>query len=362
MKSAKGLCLKVFLLFAVVCINGLGVAYFAKDKIDLPSWLHDALSMSQQLVELFEIEENPSGSHLLEVESSASENKSIDIADFATHTNHVCMDKRAAPSAKTIYTWTDGKGIRHISDKPRDINGNTSVKVAGTIKPDAISINFLSQNLSYEIRANALKKVKQAMKVFAAVTPEESIVPVVAKVKSYDSKALYELNQKATAPNLSSSTGFYSASSNESSVLIRNDSQTVATITHELVHTINRHWYGQMVIWLNEGMAEYAEYPEGLHKSDWYSYLKNVQPVPLNQLLNGSRNKWRQEPKRYYATSWAFVAFIMSENKPFMSRLLLVESKNGCLELSAKDVEKLYGKSIVVMQHDFQRWMNKALR
>lgn len=362
MTSAKGLCVKIVIILLVVFANGMGVIYFAKDRINLPDWLSGMFLVPQQLIELFETEEASSRFTPIETVGNTSETKSTQAQKYTTHSSFKCMDKRPPPPAKTIYTWTDSNGVRHISDKPRRIDGNTSVKVAGNIKPDAISINFLSQNLSYDIRANAVNRVKQAMRIFAAVTPEEAIVPVIADVRSFDSKSAYDLYQKTKAPNLSASSGFYSADSNESVVLISTDSQTIATITHELVHTINRHWYGQMVNWMNEGMAEYAEHPNALNNSDWYSYFENTTPIPLDRLFSGSRDSWEVDKQRYYATSWAFVAFIMSENREFMSRLLLLESKNGCQEVTANDVEKLYGKNVAMIQRDFQRWMVKALK
>lgn len=68
-----------------------------------------------------------------------------------------CMDKLPKVKKKTIYSWVDGKGVRHLSDHPRRINSKTSIKIAGVIEPDAISINFLSHNVPWAIQ----QKVKQ---------------------------------------------------------------------------------------------------------------------------------------------------------------------------------------------------------
>lgn len=267
-----------------------------------------------------------------------------------------CLNKIKPPERKTIYTWTDGKGVKHISDSPRKLNSGTSVRVAKRIDPEAISLNFLSHNLPFNVQGAVRERVQQAIDAFAHVTPEESVVPVVANIRSFSDKDAYEKYSKRFNLATATSWGFYSAGLNESAILIRDNEQTLQTITHEIMHTINRYWYGQVAKWLNEGMAEYSETPGVLTNSLWVNHFKSNQPLALTTLFEGTESSWRKEPHQFYASSWAFVTFLMSENQELMSRLLLLEAENGCKELSTRDIQLLYGGSIAALENDFRRW------
>jgi hypothetical protein len=354
MANAKGLCIKVSLISIAFLINTLIVLYIAKQSMPLPYWLHELFAKAESSIRI----EHP----LQEAFSAISPQQPI--ASSVIHNNttrkhlesnySTCIDKKKPPKDKTLYTWIGVDGTRHISDKPRVLNDKTSLRVAGVIKPDKISINFLSQNLSYGVRKTATDKVYRAMKLFGEVTPEESIVPVVANVRSFKTKELYNQYSKKKTSLKTPTAGFYTSGNNESAVLIRDDESTANTVVHEIVHTINQHWYGQMARWLNEGMAEYSE---NLSQSHWQSYLLQNQPVSLSKLFASTRNSWDNDTQRHYATSSAFVAFMMAKEKQLMSRLLLKETENGCAELSVNDIQKLYGRPIAQLEREFLRWL-----
>ena len=188
------------------------------------------------------------------------------------------------------------------------------------------------------------------------------MVPVVANIRSFSDKGAYEKYSKRFNLSTPTSTGFYSSGRNESAILIRDNKETLQTITHEVMHTINRYWYGQVAKWLNEGMAEYSEAPGSLINSAWVNHFKSNQPLALTTLFEGTESSWRKEPHQFYASSWAFVAFLMSDNQDFMSRLLLLESENGCKELSMNDIQRLYGRNIAALNGDFRRWFRSKFQ
>ncbi|APE04441.1 MAG: hypothetical protein CL600_14160 [Alteromonas sp.] len=353
MAKAKGLCLKVTLITIAFLINTLIVLYVARQSIALPYWLHELFARAESIRIEHPIQDafsviSPQQPIARPVIHYNKTRKHL-ASSYST-----CIDKKKPPSDKTLYTWIDVDGTRHISDKPQVINSKTSLRVAGVIKPDKISINFLSQNLSYSVRKTSTEKVNRAMKMFGEITPEAAIVPVVANVRSFKTKDSYNNYSKKKSSLKTPTAGFYTSGNNESVVLIRDDESTANTVAHEIVHTINQHWYGQIARWLNEGMAEYAE---NLSQSHWRSYLLQNQPVSLNNLFASTRNSWDNDTQRYYATSWAFVSFMMAKEKQFMSRLLLKESENGCAALSSHDIQKLYGRPIAQLERDFLRWL-----
>ena len=328
----------------------------ARQSIALPHWLHELFANAESIRIEHPLQDafsaiSPQQSIASPVIHNSKTREHL-ASNFST-----CIDKKKPPKDKTLYTWIGVDGTRHISDKPRILNDKTSLRVAGVIKPDNISINFLSQNLSYAVRKASTDKVNRAMKMFGEITPEAAIVPVVASVRSFKTRALYNQYSKKKSSLKTPTAGFYTSGNNESVVLIRDDESTANTVAHEIVHTINQHWYGQIARWLNEGMAEYAE---NLSQSHWQSYLLRNQPVSLSELFTSTRNSWDNDTQRHYATSWAFVAFLMAKEKQFMSRLLLKESENGCAELSVNDIQKLYGRPIAQLEREFLRWLKQA--
>lgn len=363
--------LKALVVFFIVSINSLGVLYLARGSFDVPFWLQGLF---------FELEKayvvNFSGELDTSNEVAVYNNEfaippvgitskpynptnsklSSQTLEHIEPTSSRCLDKRAPAKEKVLYTWIDGKGTKHISDKPRILNKETSVRVAGTISPEDISLNFISHNLPFEIQKALRGRVKTAMDIFATVTPRELIVPVVANIRSFKNKSSFIEYRGRLGSSVSSNVGYYSSGNNESVILIRSKEETLQTLTHEVMHTINRHWYGQMSQWLNEGMAEYSEAPNALWSSEWRNYISTNSFVPLKKLLEGSRAEWSADSERYYATSLAFVTFLMSEKTDLMSRLLLKETENGCQEISARDVENLYGKNITQLQQEFLLW------
>ena len=371
MVSSMKFSLKALVVFFIVSINSLGVLYLARDSFDVPFWLQNLFSEFEKAyganfnAELDTSNEVAVDNNEFVIPSIGTTSKpynpiygklSSQTLEHIEPTSSRCLDKRAPVKEKVLYTWIDGKGTKHISDKPRILNKETSVRVAGTISPEDISLNFISHNLPIEIQKELRGRVKTAMDIFATVTPRELIVPVVANIRSFKEKSSFIEYRDRFGSSVSSSVGYYSSGNNESVILIRSKEQTLQTLAHEIMHTINRHWYGQMSQWLNEGMAEYAEAPSDLRSSEWRNYIITNRLVPLKKLLVGSRAEWSADSERYYATSLALVTFLMLEKADLMSRLLLKETENGCQELSVRDVEKLYGKNIAQLQQEFLLW------
>ncbi|MFZ8201118.1 DUF4124 domain-containing protein [Alteromonas portus] len=377
MVNRNGIGAKFFIVASVIVVNSVGVLYFARDSVNLPQFLNIAFEFIEVKLQGKSNQESSAVNALRsESEISIGQNSlkpkvnsevrytqsTSRIGEHEAPHRYKCLDKIKPPERKTIYTWTDGKGVKHISDSPRKLNSNTSVQVAKIINPEAISLNFLSHNLPFDVQRAVRGRVQEALDAFAPVTPIESMVPVVANIRSFSDKGAYEKYSKRFNLSTPTSTGFYSSGRNESAILIRGNKETLQTITHEVMHTINRYWYGQVAKWLNEGMAEYSESPGSLTNSAWVNHFKSNQPLALTTLFEGTESSWRQDPHQFYASSWAFVAFLMSDNQDFMSRLLLLESENGCEELSMSDIQRLYGRNIATLNSDFRRWFRSKLQ
>lgn len=373
MGSPNGIGLKIIIIIAIITVNSLGVLYLARESILLPPWLHSLFSYFENETQrvlapetLFIAQPEPMVEPVAAQKFDLHTSNTIEPRTTKKPTfSHVerpvmrCLDKKKPPKTKALYTWVDGRGVKTISDKPRVLDEGTSVMVAHNIEPEAISINYLTQNLTNDVKIQFREKVKTAMDIFAGVTPKEAIVPVEANLRSFSDEESYHEYRKRFGTLLPLNVGFYSANKNESVILIREAEETVRTVVHEVMHTINRHWYGQMVQWLDEGMADYSEAPNNLRKSDWSNYFHKNKPIPLLTLFEGSREKWKADSQRYYATSWALVAFLMEQDKSLMSRLLLKESENGCAEITAKDIKTLSGQDTFMLEQSFHAWLDR---
>lgn len=165
MVNRNGIGAKLFIVVSVVLFNSLGVLYFTRDSINLPKFLHLAFGFVEAQLQgknnqesllpdaLRSQEEISHGQKGLEAKKNHADytQSNSGIGEHEGPHTYKCLNKIKPPERKTIYTWTDGKGVKHISDSPRKLNSGTSVRVAKTIEPEAISLNFLSHNLPFNV-------------------------------------------------------------------------------------------------------------------------------------------------------------------------------------------------------------------
>jgi hypothetical protein len=272
-----------------------------------------------------------------------------------------CSSTLKGPSKKNIYRWVDDNGTINLSDKPRTIDRNSTVTIVGVIEPELVSINYRSNNSSQILKNKINASVLNAKQFFERAVPKSLVKPVSINFRIFTEINRYESYRKKVAPHLGPNNGFYTSFNNESVVMVHSKSQGVRTSVHEAMHSINRHWFGSMSRWLNEGIAEYAETDQKvlLKDASWFRHLNKKQLMPLTQLFQSGENEWRNQQNIMYASSLGFVAFLMDEERLLLSRLLLAENVNGCDTLKLLDVERISGSEISSLQQDFNLWMRK---
>jgi hypothetical protein len=273
-----------------------------------------------------------------------------------------CTILSSEQEEKDIYKWQKN-GITHLSDTPRSVSSDSPVSIIGTIKPEMISINFINSYASFALKEKIKSRVMQAREMFERVVPQSAVKPVSINFRLFNDVTRYERYRAKVAPSIGASIGFYMGSINESVVMMKSETQGTNTAVHEAMHSINRHWFGNMSQWLNEGLAEYAETNQSLplQSNTWFKTVKQKRLIPLKQLLRVTKNEWHAKEKEMYATSWAFVAFMMQQQRNMLSRLLLEESYNGCRSLTLSDVERVSGKSLVLLQREFDNWLDSKI-
>jgi hypothetical protein len=152
-----------------------------------------------------------------------------------------CSSKLKGPTKKKIYKWVDDNGTINLSDKPRTIQSNHPVSVVGVIEPKLISINYLSNGSSQNLKNKINAGVLNAKQFFERVVPKSLVGPVLINFRIFSEKNQYASYQRQVAPNLGPSNGFYTSVKNESVVMMYSELQGVKTSIHEAMHSINRH-------------------------------------------------------------------------------------------------------------------------
>lgn len=300
--------------------------------------------------------------------SSLSETtKGLTALNHSTHNElqlvgSTCNDVSTVKRNTGIYRWVDDEGITHLSDRPRTIDSGSPVQIIGMIVPELLSIKYLNNEGSLELKNKINASVTNAKQFFEKIVPKSLIKPVEINFRLFSKESQYDYYRKKVASKLSPSLGFYTSNNNESVVMMHTEKQGIETSIHEAMHSINRHWFGNMSRWINEGIAQYAETDQSnlSRRSNREYRIKQEQLVSLSTLLQAEEIEWRNQATNMYATSYAFIAYLMEEKTPFLSRLLLAENVNECQTLKLQDVERISGVRLPYLQNEFNVWVNRT--
>jgi hypothetical protein len=382
---------KKFFIFTfvtlVVIINTSLVYYASKNQIALPQpvvKLIDFLSdyYNEELTESFSSTGNQAENKILiDLTPSQINNDSVPYSSLSeptkdiaalNHSTHnelqlvdsTCNDVSALNGNTSIFKWVDDDGITHLSDRPRTIDSGSPVQIIGTIVPELLSIKYLNNKGSLELKNKINASVTNAKQFFEKIVPKSLIKPVEINFRLFSKESQYDYYRKKMAPKLIPSFGFYTSKNNESVVMMHTEKQGIETSIHEAMHSINRHWFGNMSRWINEGIAQYAETDQSnlSRRSNREYRIKQEQLVPLNTLMQAGQVEWRNQATNMYATSYAFIAYLMEEKTPLLSRLLLAENVNGCNTLKLQDVERISGVRLPYLQNEFNVWVHDVVQ
>jgi len=82
-------------------------------------------------------------------------------------------------------------------------------------------------------------------------------------------------------------------------------------------------------------------------------------------IFSATSNEWNGSLKtRLYATSWAFVYFMLEhpQRKAMLAKLIQYEQQNLCNEIDPKDLEQILDIPISTLQTQFNRWLSKEIK
>lgn len=273
-----------------------------------------------------------------------------------------------------IYTWTDKHDVYHVSDKPPEEGAFKLFDYVGEKVFDYFSLDLNTESLPYDFNQKLTLKLNKLFEIYGQLLDRSSLKKVDINLRIYASKlAFNQIKAQNNMPISDNTPGFYSHATNQAHLLLTNHEATMRTATHEAAHAINRGIIGYSPKWLNEGLAEYSEYIEIKGQSsrvypnqNWTSNgLVSEQLLPLDILFAATNNDWNSKLRsRLYATSWAFIYFMMDNQhrKGMLAKVIKYEQQNLCDVTSMQQVVNIIGMPIEGLQRQFSRWSNQRLR
>lgn len=377
------------LLFIVLTSLGFAGSFFLANhftnkSIDLPPQITQSMRWFESLfldVEEFEIStiENLENKMVLSapavqlVDDEEQPNSHMEVGN-----RHNCIDtsigKLKYKKVGNIYTWTDENDVYHVSDKAPEDGQFKLFNYAGAKVFDYFTLDLNTENLPYDFNQKLNVKLNKLFKLYGQLLDSSSLNKVDIKLKVYQSKtAFQQVKKQHNMPSGNNANGFYSHSNNQAYLLFTNNERTMKTAAHEATHAINRAIIGYTPRWLNEGLAEYSEYIQIVGNSatvfpneDWTNkYFMSVPLLSLSTLFSANDNQWNSTIRQqFYATSWAFVYFMMEhpQRKSILAKIIKSEQQNLCNIIGREKVEQQLDAPLNVLQKQFSSWSKIKLR
>lgn len=365
----------VFLVIAAF-IASFGLAqYLDKNRLQLPMLLIQSMYWFESL---FEQEPMLTDDSLLHKETVKEQARPNNYQHIEVGKIPVCINTSLGnvkyKKIGEVYTWTDENGTPHFSDTPPEKGDYAQLSYAGDKVLDYFLLDLNTESLPYDFNQKLTVKLNKLFGLYGKLLDISSLKKVDINLQVVANKATYQNIQKAHDMAIGNqSNGFYSYGSNKAYLLYTNDQQAMQTAVHEATHAINRAIIGYSPKWLNEGLAEYSEtinvsanaanvYPN----NNWTSNgMINEKLLPLDVLFSAESKEWNgQLRKRLYATSWAFIYFMMEQHgrRSALARLINTEQVNVCDVVKKDSLENFFGLPIRQLQKQFSKWSLGKLR
>lgn len=270
-----------------------------------------------------------------------------------------------------IYTWVDEKEVVHFSSTPPVKGDFRLLSYAGEKVFDYFTLDFNTENLPYDFNEKLTLKLNKLFEVYGQLIDHVSLKKVDINLLFYASQHSFEQAKiHYNMPISDNVAGFYSSMNNQAHLLLTSYAATMRTATHEATHAINRGIIGYSPRWLNEGLAEYSEYitvaNDNAKVYPNITWIKKNQlsefVLPLSTLLTANGKDWNSALKtRFYATSWAFIYFMMDhpQRKDMLAKRIKNEQRNLCdvIVTDINEIEKTIGTSVNILQKQFNHWV-----
>jgi hypothetical protein len=373
------------LLTVIACVGSFLLAnHLAEEKLDLPPQVAQSIRWFESLfLAVKELDvETIINSGNEEVKIQPRVGSSDDTEQIYSHVEvgnrRVCVDTSLGEvkykKVGNIYTWTDEQDVYHVSDKAPDEEHFELLSYAGERVFDYFTLDLNTESLPYDFNQTLTAKLNKLFELYGNLLDRDSLKKVDINLRVYQSKLAFEqVKKQHNMSNADNINGFYSHGNNQAYLLFINNERTMRTAAHEATHAVNRAIIGYTPRWLNEGLAEYSEFIEVVGNSakvypnnDWTNNnVISKDLLSLNDLFSASSSQWKSDLRpRLYATSWAFVYYMMEhpQRKSVLAKLIKIEQQNLCNVTAIDEVEEKLGIGLNILQNQFSRWSRSKLR
>ena len=369
---------KIFLgILTVLAFVGsfLLASYFSNQGISLHAQLNKTIHWVDSLFgEDSELDEPPANNEQANVQAKPKEQYHHVEVGNARACKDTSLGEVEYKKVGEVYTWVDERGIANFSSAPPKKGEFKVLNYAGEKVFDYFTLDLNTERLPYDFNQRLTSKLNKLFEIYGQLLDRSSLKKVDINLRVYASKVAFnQVKAKHNMPISDNTPGFYSHGSNQAHLLLTSHAATMRTAIHEAAHAINRGIIGYSPKWLNEGLAEYSEYIEVKGKSsrvypnkNWTSKrLVSAQLLPLDKLLAATNGDWNSELRsRLYATSWAFIYFMMDnpQRKAMLAKVIKYEQQNLCDVTDIQQVEKVIGMPTEGLKRQFSHWSNQRLR
>lgn len=271
-----------------------------------------------------------------------------------------------------VYIWIDDNGIENYSDKPPITSNYQIYNYAGRLVYDYFSLNLQTSKTSSTFRTELENKITKVFKLYGYLLDKDSLRKVEINQRIYNSPEQFYIDSNQYGKLLASTTGFYTSSNNQASILFTTTSQTINTAVHEATHAINRGVIGLSNKWLNEGLSEYKENISTISNSinvvpntSWTRNSRFIhKPLSLIELFNAPDADWNSEKSnQLYASSWGFIYYMMENpmRKSVLAQLIKREQLERCNKIDLPTIESILN-NIDRLEIEFQLWASKTIK
>jgi hypothetical protein len=368
---------KLIGVFTVLAFAGsfLLANYFSDHGISLHSQLNKSIHWVESLFgEDSELTRPPANTkHAIAKEKPKKQYSHVEVGSAGT-CKYTSLGEVKYKKVGDIYTWTDESGVYNVSDKPPKEGEFKLLNYAGEKVFDYFTLDLNTESLPYDFHQRLTLKLNKLFEVYGQLLDRTSLKKVDINLRVYASKVAFnQIKAKHNMPIGDNTPGFYSHGSNQAHLLLTSHASTMRTATHEAAHAINRGIIGYSPKWLNEGLAEYSEYIEVKGQSsrvypnrNWTNKgLVSEQLLPLDKLLTATNDDWNSSLRnRLYATSWAFIYFLMDnqQRKGMLAKVIKSEQQNLCNIIDRNKIEQQLEVPLNVLQRQFSNWSKSRLR
>jgi hypothetical protein len=346
-------------VFAIFCLNTFVVYKYMEGTFTLPMWAQQLITQVecgfQRLIASdSETKEFATLDDATSVAFSAESNNKVVASKVNTATpphselpsvGNSCAKGRfgSKQNDKSLYTWTDHAGTRHISDKPPKFDNTSPVSILGTYPAAQFITRFLGKPMSVGFQDKLSQRLERLIKEYAQVLDVTTVREVRLNFRFFKEQAEFDSYKKRVAPSVPSRTGFYRHAANEMVILVTNEDSGLDTSIHESVHAINRALFGSMTKWLNEGLAQVLAVNTS---STVAKALRIKNNMSKDWLFRATDEDWAGPLRnQLYRSSKKFIHQLMATEagRNSIARLLLAEQVNGCNDLTSVDVSRILG-------------------